>query len=185
MSTATVSLPDLLTAEEYALRPHAEYPDELVRGKVIPMTVPNRRHGQICADDQSPGLFLASHDLGHVLSNDAGVITHRNPDTVRGPDVAFYSYNRLPKGPLPPSYGPEVPKLVFEVRSPAIAGSICSPRLPSTSNAGVLAVVVLDEESQTALLQLPDAMPRRLSSDENLSFPGILPGFSVSVHQFF
>jgi hypothetical protein len=51
--------------------------------------------------------------------------------------------------------------------------------------AGVLAVLVLDEESQTALLQLPDAMPRLLSFDEELTLPAILPGFAVRVRRFF
>ena len=34
---------------------------------------------------------------------------------LRGADVAFYSYARLPKGDLPPGYGPEAPELVVEV----------------------------------------------------------------------
>jgi Uma2 family endonuclease len=186
MSTSTVSRPDLLTAEEYGRRPDGAFPDELVLGKVVPMTVPNRRHGQICARTVNLlGFFLAQHDLGHVLSNDAGVITHRNPDTVRGPDVAFYSYNRLPKGPLPQSYGPEVPELVIEVRSPSDRWADLLAKVAEYLAAGVMAVLVLDEESQTALLQLPDAMPRRLSSEEELTLPAILPGFSASVRQFF
>jgi Uma2 family endonuclease len=48
MPRATVLAPGLLTAEEYGRRPDSDYPDELVEGKVVPMTVPNRRHGQIC-----------------------------------------------------------------------------------------------------------------------------------------
>ena len=83
------------------------------------MPPPGRRHGQVCAQvGYLLRRFLEEHELGHVLSNDSGVITERGPDTVRGPDIAFYSYDRIPKGPLPPSYGPEIPELVFEVRSP-------------------------------------------------------------------
>jgi Uma2 family endonuclease len=110
----------LLTAEEFGRRPDPGYPEELVRGRIVTIQPPNRRHGQVCA--QIVYLlrrFLEEYDLGHVLSNDSGVITERGPDTVRGPDVAFYSYGRIPKGPLPSSYGPEVPELIFEVRSPA------------------------------------------------------------------
>jgi hypothetical protein len=39
-----------------------------------------------------------------VLSNDTGVVTERGPDTVRGADISFYSYARVPKGPLPDRY---------------------------------------------------------------------------------
>ena len=35
------------------------------------------------------------------MSNESVVVTERNPDTVRGADISFYSFNRLPKGPLP------------------------------------------------------------------------------------
>jgi Uma2 family endonuclease len=186
MSTATVRAPDLLTAEEYGQLPDSECPDELVRGKVVPMAVPNRRHGQICNKaGRIIGNFSEERDLGHLLSNDAGVITHRNPDTVRGADGAFYSYAKLPKGPLPQSYGPEIPELVIEVRSPSDRWVNVLAKVAEYLEAGVLAVVVLDEESQTALLQLPDAMPRRLSSEEELTLPEILPGFTVAVRMFF
>ena len=168
MSTATVLPQDLLTAEEYGRRTDSGRPDELVMGKVVPMTVPNRRHGQICNKvGRILGNFSEEHDLGHVLNNDAGVITRRNPDTVRGPDVAFYSFSRLPKGPLPQSYGPEVPELVIEVRSPNDRWADVLAKVAEYLSAGVLAVVVLDEESQTALLQLPDAMPRGLATLKN------------------
>jgi hypothetical protein len=75
MSKASVSPSGLLTVEEYAQRPDSGYPDELVRGKVVSTTLPSRRHGQICAQSVFVlRLFLAQHDLGHVLSNDAGEI---------------------------------------------------------------------------------------------------------------
>jgi len=45
--------------------------------------------------------------------------THSNPDTVRGADVNFYSYERLPKGKVPEGFLPVVPDLIVEVRSPS------------------------------------------------------------------
>src|SRR5262245_12434021 len=115
------TLPKLLmTAEEFGRRPDQGYPEELVRGRIVTIQPPNRRHGQVCCKiARILGNYADEYDLGHVLSNDSGVITERGPDTVRGPDVAFYSYSRIPKGPLPSSYGSEVPELIFEVRSPA------------------------------------------------------------------
>ena len=109
MSTASTTAPTLLTAAEFARRPDPGHPEELVRGRIVPMPPPTRRHGQICSQVRSifSGNFFEDHDLGHVVSNDAGVITERGPDTVRGADVAFYSYNRVPKGPLPADYGAE------------------------------------------------------------------------------
>lgn len=102
-----------LTADEFGDRPDPGYPEELVRGRIIRRPPTDRKHGYVCG--QAYYLlrqFVDEHDLGRVMSNDTGVITKRGPDTVRGADVCYYSYARLPKGPLAKGYGPEVPELV-------------------------------------------------------------------------
>lgn len=110
MSTSSANAPTLLTAEEYARRPDPGYLEELVRGRIVPMSQPTRRHGQICSKSvRILGNFVDDHDLGQILCNDVGVITERNPDTVRGADLAFYSYQRVARGPLPKDYGAEPP----------------------------------------------------------------------------
>ena len=109
----------LYTAEEFGRRPDPGYPEELVRGRIVTMPPPGSRHGKVCYNvAYRMGRFLEDHDLGHVLTNDSGVITERGPDTVRGADISFYSYERVPKGPLPPGYLDVTPDLVFEVLSP-------------------------------------------------------------------
>jgi Uma2 family endonuclease len=185
MSTASTTAPTLLTVAEFARRPDPGYPEELVRGRIVPLPLTTRRHGQICF--QSGYLlrgFLEDHDLGHVC-NGTGVITERGPDTVRGVDVAFYSYNRVPRGPLPWDYGTEPPELIIEVRSPSDRWSKVLAKVAEYLNAEVLAVVVLDDDSRTALLCLADQGPRRLGPDDELAIPEILPGFSVPVRRFF
>jgi len=78
MSTAPQPL---LTAEEFGRRPDPGYPEELVRGRIVAISVPNRRHGQVCSKvDRILGNFAEEHELGHVLCNDSGVITEREPD---------------------------------------------------------------------------------------------------------
>ncbi len=186
MSTASAAAPTLMTAAEFARRPDPGYPEELVRGRIAPMSLPTRRHGQIC--NKTGRIFVnfaEEHDLGQVLNNDSGVITERAPDTVRGADVAFYSYNRIPKGPLPADYGEVAPELVVEVRSPSDRWPKILAKVAEYLNAGVLAVVVLDDDSRTALLCLTDQAPRRLGPDDVLEVPEILPGFAVPVRRFF
>jgi Uma2 family endonuclease len=185
MSTASVTAPALLTAEQFAERPDPGYPEELVRGRIVPMSVPDRRHGQICSNT----LFLIrshvdAHDLGHVLCNDSGVITERGPDTVRGADVAFYSYNRLPRGPLPRTYGPEVPELVVEVQSKGDKWPKVLAKVVEYLSAGVSAVVVLDDDHRQAHIFTADDN-RVLGPDDELTFPELLPGFAVAVRRFF
>ena len=101
---ATVIAPEcLITAEEYGKLPSNGVPSELIRGRIVEMNIPFSRHGAICSNiDFALRLYLLDHDVGRVMCNDAAVRTERGPDTVRGADVAFISYNRRAKGPIPP-----------------------------------------------------------------------------------
>src|SRR6185437_3120469 len=111
------AMPTLLTAEEFARRPDPGYPEELVRGKILRLTYATPRHGRICSEENLLiGRYLDDHDLGHLI-NQAGLITGRDPDTVRGPDIALYSYQRVARGPMPNDYGTEPPELIVEVKS--------------------------------------------------------------------
>ena len=150
------------------------------------MPMPNRRHGQVCYKAARLfGGFVDDHDLGHILTNDAGIITQRGPDTVRGADVAFYSYARLPRGPLAPSYGPEVPDLVVEVVSPSDRWPKVLAKVAEYLEAGVTVVVVLDELPPTARLFSADRTTRELGPEDVLEIPDLLPGFSVPVRRLF
>ena len=186
MATAMPAAKALLTAEQYALRPDLGHPEELVDGRIVPMTVPNLRHGQICS--QVVYLlrrFLEDHDLGHVLSNDPGVITRRDPDTVRGPDIAFYSYDRLPRGPLPSSYGRVLPELVVEVRSPSDRWPEVVAKAAEYLRAGVVVVVVLDEQRRSAHVFGAEGAMQILGSEDELSLPEVLGELRVRVGRFF
>ncbi len=187
MATAPQTSPMLLTAEEFAQRPDPGHPEELVRGRIVAMPPTGRRHGQVCSRaDRILGNFADAHDLGHVLSNDAGVITRRGPDSVRGPDVAFYSYGRLPKGPLDKKYGPEVPELVIEVRSPDDRWRDLHAKVAEYLTAGVTAVIVLDPDANTAHVFHADQPTRVLGPEDTLTLADILGAdFQIVVGRFF
>jgi Uma2 family endonuclease len=183
---ATAEALELLTAEEFGKRPDPGHPEELVRGRVVAMPVPDRRHGYVCGQAYyALRRFVDEHDLGRVMSNDAGIITERGPDTVRGADVCYYSYARLPKGPLAKGYGPEVPELVVEVRSSSDRWGDVQKKVAEYLDANVLVVVVLDPERGTAHVFSMDEPPRALSSEDELTLPGLLEGFRVRVGRLF
>jgi Uma2 family endonuclease len=175
-----------MTAEEFGRRPDPGHPEELVQGRVVPMPPPDRKHGYVCLKaGRLLGNFVDEHDLGRVMSNDSGVITERDPDTVRGADVAYYSYARLPKGPLSTGYGPELPELVVEVCSSGDRWCEIHEKVAEYLRAGVLVVVVLDPKPQTAHVFGADDPPRSLGAEDELALPGILEGFRVRVGRFF
>jgi hypothetical protein len=94
--------PGPMTAEQYGQLPDLGYPTELVRGQIKVMNQPYASHGATCATVTILlGNFVREHNLGRVVGNDSGVITERQPDTVRGPDVAYFSFQRVPPGRLP------------------------------------------------------------------------------------
>ena len=83
----------LLTASEYARLQDNGALTELVRGRIVTLNMPAPRHGQICAIiARIIGNHADQQKLGHVVVNDSGVVTEHDPDTVRGADLAFYSF---------------------------------------------------------------------------------------------
>ena len=77
---ATAEMLELMTAEEFGRRPDPGYPEELVRGRVVAMSVPDRRHGYVCGRAVLIfGNFVEARDIGRVMCNDSGVITERGP----------------------------------------------------------------------------------------------------------
>jgi Uma2 family endonuclease len=177
----------LLTAEEYARTPDPGHPTELVRGRVIAMTSPGSRHGQICNRiGRLLGNLAEEHDLGHVLNNDSGVVTTRRPDSVRGPDVAFYSFTKVPRGPLPDGYLGVPPEIVFEVLSPDDRWPKMLAKVAEYLEAGVLLVCVVDPRRSTVqLYRIDGAEPVVLANDDEFSAPEILGELRIPVRKFF
>jgi Uma2 family endonuclease len=176
----------LLTAEEYRLLPDNGQPTELIQGRIVPMNMPAPRHGQICSKiDRIVGNYADEHDLGHVVTNDAGVVTKRGPDSVRGADVALYSYARVPRGPLPEGYLPVAPDLAFEVKSPGDSWPDIVAKVDEYLQAGVLVVCVLDPQTQTAHVYVAGQLPRVFTADGDLVLPQVLGDFRVPVRRFF
>ncbi len=175
----------LFTAEEYRVLPDNGQPTELVRGKVVVMNMPGFRHGKVCANvARIVGNYVEEHDLGHVLSNDSGVVTERGPDTVRGADVAFYSYDRIPKGEDPEGYPNVAPELVFEVCSPHDKWPKVLSKVAEYLDAGVVAVAVLDPKSKMLNVHFADRPTLSFVADNEFSLPELLGDFRVTVKRF-
>ncbi len=177
----------LLTAEEYARLPDNGRPTELVRGRVVTVNPPWSYHGLVCVSVvKILTRFVEDHDLGWVLGNDSGVITERDPDTVRGADVAFYSYSRVPKDEFPAQgYVTATPELVFEVVTASERWSRALRKVSEYLDAGVKVVCVMDCKKKTVHVYEADQSPQEIAPDGELVLPGVLGDFRVSVADFF
>jgi Uma2 family endonuclease len=110
----------VITAEEFFQMP--DPPDgsrqELVRGEIVVMPPAGGLHGVCCSRvDRRVGNFVDDNKMGHVTANDTGFVTEKDPDSVRGPDIAFWSKERLPEVPV--GYITIAPDLAVEVLSPS------------------------------------------------------------------
>jgi Uma2 family endonuclease len=184
MPTATTK--KLLTAEEFMQLP--DPPDgsqqELVRGEIITMPPPKGRHGVCClAIAILIGQYVKQKKLGFVACNDAGTILERNPDTVRGPDVAFYSVKRVPE--IPEGYFEVAPDLAVEVLSPDTSFSRLQRKVEQYLKSGSTLVWVCDPELRTVTDYRPKQQPETLEDAETISGEKVLPGFSCRVSEFF
>jgi Uma2 family endonuclease len=64
-------------------------------------------------------ILLENHNrqlkLGRVMTNETGIVVKRDPDTVRGADVLFISYRRMPESEDWDGFIRHPPELVVEV----------------------------------------------------------------------
>lgn len=182
MSTATVPQATLLTADAYFALPADGRRTELVSGSVVEMPSPGFRHGVVCSNvDFALRLYLRDQQRGRVVVNDAGIVTERNPDTVRGPDVAYYSFERLPQSEQPATYSTVAPEFVVEVLSPSDRWKDVLKKIGELLNVGVQIVLVIDPERQSGQIFYDDQPVRLVQAADTLEFPTILPGFQTTL----
>jgi Uma2 family endonuclease len=183
---ATVTKP--ITAEEFIAMP--ELADgsrqELVRGEIVMLPPPGFEHGDVQLGVGSLlRQYVRSHGLGRVTV-ESGVITERDPDTVRGPDVAFWSKERLPLDqPRPRGYPEAAADLCVEILSPGNRPGAVRDKVCEYLNRGVRLVWVVDPENHSVTVYRSPDEGRLLHETATLSGEDVLPGFSSRVAELF
>lgn len=177
----------LVTAEEMAAIPD---PDdggryELVRGVVMRVSdAPGLPHGTIAA---RLAAALTSHvyprRLG-IVWVESGVITERGPDTVRGPDVAYLSRERIPPG------GVRVfleggADIIAEIVSPDDRASEVLEKVAEYLAAGTRLVWVVDPRPRTVTAYGAGGTVRRYREADTLDAGDVLPGLATPVAELF
>lgn len=99
--------------------------------------------------------------------------------------MAFYSYERVPEGPLPWTYLSVAPDLVFEVLSPTDRWSKVQVKMAEYLEVGVRAVCVVDDDTRSVHVFRPDHPMRVFNVADEFGLPEILGDFRVKVDRFF
>lgn len=175
----------LMTAEEFF---ELDVPDgkaELVRGRLVRMSFPGGQHGVIAVRIAARLLsFVEANSLGFVTA-ETGFILTRDPDTVRGPDVAFVSFERLGGQPVPEKFWPFAPDLAIEVISPSQRPKQIREKVQDWFAAGARRVWLFYPRTRNVYVLRSPTDVQILGPDDTLSGDDVLPGFSCPVAAFF
>lgn len=176
----------LVTAGE--LRRLPEPPDgsryELFEGELIEMAPAGGRHGACCAAVSSIlHRYAKQRSTGHVVSNDTGVFTEKDPDTVLAPDLAYWSRARLSE--MPEGFVEIPPDLAVEVVSPGDSQSYVHRKVLHYLDHAVSLVWVVDPKTRTLTTYRSRHDVSILGEAEEIAGGDVLPGFSCRVREFF
>ena len=117
---------------------------------------------------------VREHGLGVVYAAETGFTLSRRPDTVRAPDVAFISRDRLPS-PEPIGYPELAPDLVVEVGDRP--GETLA-KIADWLSAGTRLVWLIDPARRAARVYRADGSETMVAADGVLDGEDVIPGFS-------
>jgi Uma2 family endonuclease len=128
--------------------------------------------------------YLDQHRLGVATGPDG--LTRLFGDTVRGPDVAFVAWDRLPEGKLPRDPIPDlVPNLVIEVLCAGNTYLEMSRKRREYFHAGVQLLWMVDPEERSVAVYRSPQDVQVLHAGEVLAGDAVLPGWQVDIGALF
>lgn len=181
---ATVSIGEkLLTADEFLhLCEQRIIKGELVKG-VVQETVPaGGEHSEVAAAlAMAFGNHVRPRRLGRISTSDAGVWLERNPDTVREPDVAFISAEKLPLDVKVRGFYEVVPDLVVEIVSPNDSPGYIAQRVSMWHSFGVALVWAVYPVARTVAAHPLEGPAIIYTESDTLDGGAVLPEFQCAV----
>ena len=185
-SGMTTTHTKLLTADDLLRLDGRGVRGELIRGVLCEAMPTGQEHGEIAAVLAAElVVFTRPRKLGRVTTSDSGVWLERDPDTVREPDVAYFSAERTPPGVRVTGYSVTVPDLVVEIASPGDSRREVHDKARMWLSHGVRLVWVVYPETRTVDVHRDDAAVSTLAADDFLDGLDVLPGFTCAVRAVF
>ena len=128
--------------------------------------------------------YLDHHRIGVATGPDG--MTRLFGDTVRGPDVAFVAWARMPGGRIPKEPVPDlVPNFVIEVLSVGNTYGEMSRKRREYFHAGVELLWMVDHRSRTVTVFRTPQDATVLTAGQNLDGGNVLPGWQVDIADLF
>ena len=176
----------LLTAEDLLRLYSKGVRGELIRGVLCETMATGQEHGEaVTAFVYRLMSFVEPRKLGRLTASDSGVRLERDPDTVREPDIAFFSAEKIPPGVRVRGYAEVVPDLVVEIVSPSDSLREVNDKARMWLSYGVSLVWVVHLDSRTVDVHREGGRVSRLTESDILDGEDVLPGFACAVGEFF
>ena len=159
---------------------------ELIRGVLCETMPTGQEHGEIAAILTAElVVFTRARKLGRITTSDAGVWLERDPDTVREPDIAYFSVERVPPDVRVTGYSETAPDLVVEIASPSDSRREVHDKARMWLSHGVRLVWVVHPDTRTVDVHWADRPVSTLGEDDALDGMDVLPGFACAVSVVF
>ena len=176
-----------MTAEELLNMPDDGCRYELIAGELIELPPPpGFLHGWVAGNAYwELRDFVSRSGARGVATAETGFRISSDPDTVRAPDAAFISTERLPEGDLPQGYLPFAPDLLVEVVSPSDRASDVEEKVHVWLDAGAKLVWVAHPSTKSVTTYRSRTDVTSVEGDDLLDGAPVLDGFSIPVSRLF
>jgi Uma2 family endonuclease len=158
---------------------------ELVAGEVVEISPVGFDHGDAAGElIRLISNFARDRSLGRV-GPEVGFILARDPDTVRAPDVAFLSNEKVALARGKRGFLPFAPDLAVEVLSPDDTYVEVDAKVSEYLAAGTRLVWVVNPPARRVVVHAAGGPIRVLNAGDVLDGGDVLPGFQVRVGALF
>ncbi len=175
-----------VSADQLLAMPDDDQRYELIEGMLKVMSPAGGEHGQIAGRIlRRLGDHVEEHDLGTTFAAKTGFQIQSSPDTVRAPDAAFVSHERLARFDSLQGYLPLAPDLAVEVISPSDTFSDVEAKAAQWLDAGTKTVLVADPATITLRVYELGAIIRVLRQGETFNAGTVCGDWQLSVNDAF
>ena len=159
---------------------------ELIRGVLHETMIMGVKHGEITMNLGAELMnFIKPRRLGIVAGPHVGVRLERDPDTVRTPDIAYFSAATMPAAAVPDGYAEVVPDLLVEVMSPNDTRREVAAKARMWLRYDVRLVWVVLPQTRSVDVYRPGHAVVTLTDQDTLDGLDVLPGFTCAVSAVF
>ena len=159
---------------------------ELIRGVISETMSTGGEHGEIVVNLATElKNFIKPRRLGRLAASHSGVLLERSPDTVREPDIAFFSAAKIPLGVRVRGYYEVPPDIAVEIASPTDTIAALNDKALMWLRYGARLVWTLHPDARRVDIHTPDGQVRSLTDGDALDGNDILPGFTCPISDIF